>query len=369
MNTITIIYKNYENDTFSVKTLKNLGKAIAFVLREEIDRYLFLSDGRIIAGESWNYHDFRMFKVRNGIVLQVGYNDFDYIETIPYLYTNTGNLYKSKGSEKWLETLDGAEHIHSFYSKEAIDNFLKEKYKEAINNYYIMSHECIYTDSYLYECGHYIEEDETDYNEIYYSKLSGNSSKCLQTLLVEDGISAGSEDYFNLAEAIKLFSERKTETEEVSKIHERYGLCFGCLNARNTRIKTWYHGLQAFNKTKDKSVNGSIERVIDIMSNNKWDICVSSDPIGPIGLMYKGNVDRYYDHDTWSYLDENGNRIPGRENENSDHDEGILNSAKKPVSLWVKSWYWETLNSADRSELLQFSDELNLKIVTLPSRK
>ena len=116
MNTITIIYKNYENDTFSVKTLKNLGKAIAFVLREEIDRYLFLSDGRIIAGESWNYHDFRMFKVRNGIVLQVGYNDFDYIETIPYLYTNTGNLYKSKGSEKWLETLDGAEHIHSFYS-------------------------------------------------------------------------------------------------------------------------------------------------------------------------------------------------------------------------------------------------------------
>ena len=258
MRNITVIYKNYENNSFSVKTLENLGKAIAFVLKEEIDRYLFLSDGEVIAGDSWNGDDFRMFKVRNGIVLQVGYNNFN------YLYTNTGNLYKSKGSEKWLETLDGAEQIHSFYSKEAIYDFLKEKYKEAINNYYIMSHECTCTDSYMYECGHYTEEDEVYYDKIYYNQ-SGNSSKCLQTLLIEDGISAGSEDYFNLAEAIKLFSERKTETEEVSKTHERYGLCFGCLNAKNTRIKTWYHGLQAFNKTKDKSVNGSIERVIDIL--------------------------------------------------------------------------------------------------------
>ena len=363
MNTITIIYKNYENDTFSVKTLGNIEKAIAFVLKEEIDRYLFLSNGEVIAGDSWNGDDFRMFKVRNGIVLQVGYNNFN------YLYTNTGNLYKSEGGEKWFETLDGVEPQYSLYSREAINNFLKEKYKEVINNYHVIIHETLYTDSYLYECGHYTEDDESYCDEIYHNKVSGNSSKCLQTLLIEDGVSAGSEDYFNLAEAIKLFSERKTETEEVSKTHERYGLCFGCLNARNTRIKTWYHGLQAFNKTKDKSVNGSIERVIDIMSNNKWDICVSSDPIGPIGLMYKGNVDRYYDHDTWSYLDTNGNRIPGRENENSDHDEGILSSAKKPVGIWVKNWYWKEMNLEDKEELLQFSDELNLKIMTLPSRK
>ena len=368
MNTITVIYKSYENNSFSVKTLKNLGESIAFVLREEIDRYLFLENGNVIAGESWNGHDFKMRKVRNGIVLQVGYNDFDYVETISYLYTNTGNLYKSEGGEKWLETLDGIKQQYSFYSKEVINNFLKEKYKEVINNYYIMSHECIYTDSYLYECGHYVDEDEIYYDKIYYSKTSGNSSKCLSVLLEQDGISAGSEDYFNIAEAIRLFAERKTETKEVSQTHKRYGLCFGCINAKNTRIKTWYHGLQAFNRTEDKGINGSIERVVDIMSH-KWDICVSSDAIGPIGLIYKGHVDRYYDHDTWSYLDDNGNRIPGMENENSDHDEGILSSAKKPVGLWVKSWYWETLNSADREELSLFSDELNLKIVTLPSRK
>lgn len=368
MNTITIIYKDYENNSFSVKTTKDIEKAIAFVLKGEIDRYLFLENGNVIAGESWNGYDFKMHKVRNGIVLQVGYNDFDYVETISYLYTNTGNLYKSKGGEKWLETLDGVEQIHSFYSKEAIYDFLKEKYKEAINNYYIMSHECTCTDSYMYECGHYTEEDEVYYDKIYCSKVSGKSSKCLQVLLEQDGVSAGSEDYFNLTEAIKLFSERKTETEKVSETHKRYGLCFGCLNARNTRIKTWYHGLQAFNRTEDKGINGSIERVVDIMSN-KWDICVSSDAIGPIGLTYKGPVDRYYDYDTWSYLDGNGNRIPGRENENSDHDEGILDSAKKPVSLWVKSWYWESLNSADREELSLFLDELNLKMVTLPSRK
>ena len=367
MNTITIIYKNYENNSFSVKTLENLGKAIAFTLRCDIDRYLFLSDGKVIAGESWNGDDFQMLKVRNGIVLQVGYNDFDYKKTTNYLYTNTGNLYKSEGGEKWLEALDGVEQQHSFYSKEVIYNFLKDKYKEVISNYRIVTYESAYIDSYLYECGHYTEEDEVYYDKIYYNQ-SGNSSKCLQTLLIEDGISAGSEDYFSLAEAIKLFSERKTETEVITKTHERYGSCFGCLNARNTRIKTWYHGLQAFNRTEDKGINGSIERVVDIMSH-KWDICVSSDAIGPIGLTYKGTVDRYYDHDTWSYLDGNSNRIPGRENENSDHDEGILNSAKKPVSLWVKSWYWESLNSADRSELLQFSDELNLKVVTLPSRK
>ena len=30
---------NYENDTFSVKTLGNIVKAMAFTLREEIDRY------------------------------------------------------------------------------------------------------------------------------------------------------------------------------------------------------------------------------------------------------------------------------------------------------------------------------------------
>lgn len=368
MNTITIIYKNYENDTFSVKTLGNIEKAIAFTLREEIDRYLFLENGNVIAGESWNDHDFRMLKVRNGVVLQVGYNDLDYMKTIHYLYTNTGNLYKLEGGEKYLETLDGVKQQYSFYSREAINNFLKEKYKETISNYYIVTYESIYTDSYLYECGHYVDEDdETDYDEIYYSK-SGKSSKCLSILLEQDGVRAGSEDYFNLGEAIRLFAERKTETKEVSQTHKRYGLCYGCINAKNTRIKTWYHGLQAFNRTEDKDINCSIERVVDIMSH-KWDICVSSDAIGPIGLIYKGHVDRYYDHDTWSYLDDNGNRIPGMENENSDHDEGILSSAKKPVGLWVKSWYWETLNSADREELSLFSDELNLKIVTLPSRK
>ena len=362
MNTITIIYKNYENNSFSVKTLKNLGESIAFVLREEIDRYLFLSNGKVIAGDSWNGDDFRMYKTRNGVVLRIGYNDFD------YMYTNTGNLYKLEGGEKYLETLDGVKQQYSFYSREVINNFLKEKYKEEISNYRIVTYESVYIDSYLYECGHYTEEDEVYYDKIYHNKVSGNSSKCLQTLLIEDGISASSEDYFSLAEAIRLFAERKTETEVITKTHERYGSCFGCLNARNTRIKTWYHGLQAFNRTEDKGINGSIERVVDIMSH-KWDICVSSDAIGPIGLTYKGPVDRYYDHDTWSYLDGNDNRIPGRENENSDHDEGILNSAKKPVSLWVKSWYWESLNSADRSELLQFSNELNLKVVTLPSRK
>lgn len=368
MNTITIIYKSYEDDTFSVKTLGNMRKAIAFTLREEIDRYLFLENGNVIAGESWNGHDFKMRKVRNGIVLQVGYNDFDYVETISYLYTNTGNLYKLEGDEKYLEALDGVKQQYSFYSREAINNFLKEKYKEEISNYRIVTHESVYIDSYLYECGHYTEEeDEVYYDKIYYNQ-SGNSSKCLQTLLIEDGISAGSEDYFSLAEAIKLFSERKTETEVITKTHERYGLCYGCLNAKNTRIKTWYHGLQAFRKTEDKDINSSIERVVDIMSH-KWDICVSSDAIGPIGLIYKGPVDRYYDHDTWSYLDGNGNRIPGRENENSDHDEGILNSAKKPVGIWVKSWYLESLNSADREELSTFSDELRLKVVTLPSRK
>ena len=147
MNTITIIYKNYENDTFNVKTLGNIGKALAFTLRCDIDRYLFLSDGKVIAGESWNDHDFRMFKVGNGVVLQVGYNDFDYIETIQYLYTNTGNLYKLEGGEKWLEALDGVEQQHSFYSKEVIYNFLKDKYKEVISNYRIVTYESVYIDS------------------------------------------------------------------------------------------------------------------------------------------------------------------------------------------------------------------------------
>ena len=160
MNTITIIYKNYENNSFSVKTLENLGKAIAFTLRCDIDRYLFLSDGKVIAGESWNGADLQMFKTEIGLSVRVGYNDFDYKKTTNYLYTNTGNLYKSEGGEKWLEALDGVEQQHSFYSKEVIYNFLKDKYKEVISNYRIVTYESVYIDSYLYESSHYTEEDE-----------------------------------------------------------------------------------------------------------------------------------------------------------------------------------------------------------------
>ena len=54
MNTITIIYKNYENDTFSVKTLGNIEKAIAFTLREEIDSFVFIYDP--IIQKMWFYH-------------------------------------------------------------------------------------------------------------------------------------------------------------------------------------------------------------------------------------------------------------------------------------------------------------------------
>lgn len=353
-NIITVIYKDDSFDSSLIKTFESLTKAIAFVLKNEIDKYLFLKNGEILAGSS-SFHELKAFKIEKGIILQlqVGYC---------YIYTNTGNLYKLEDGS------DIGEQI--FFSEKAIYDFLKEEYKDAVSNYCIVSHYTVYTDSYSYECGHYDadEDEECGYYEIYHNNKSGNESKCLQELLQEDGIDIVSDDYFNLAEAIRLFAEQKTETDTIiTKIHKRHGLCHGCLNARNTRIKTWYHGLQAFRKTDD-GLNGSIQRVIDIMSN-KWDICVSSDPIGPIGLMYKGSVDRYYDHDTWSYLDECGNRIPGHENKNSDHDEGILNSTRKAVGIWVKSWYLESLNSADLQELSLFSNELNLKIVTLPARK
>ena len=358
MNTIiTIVYKDDSFDSsYSIKTVGNLVKAIAFVLREETDKYLFLKNGKILAGSSWN-DELKAFRLDNVIIPHAGsYGG------LQYLYTNTGNLYKLDD----VVIGDIGEQI--FFSEKAIYGFLKEEYKDAVSNYCIVSHYTVYTDSYSYECGHYVDEDEDETcDEIYHNNVSGNSSKCLQTLLQKDGIDIASDDYFNLAEAIRLFAEQTAETKTITKTYKRHGLCHGCINARNTRIKTWYHGLQAFRKTDD-GLNGSIQRVIDIMSN-KWDICVSSDPIGPIGLMYKGSVDRYYDHDTWSYLDECGNRIPGHENKNSDHDEGILNSTRKAVCIWVKSWYLESLNPADLQELSLFSDELNLKIVTLPARK
>ena len=67
----------------------------------------------------------------------------------------------------------------------------------------------------------------------------------------------------------------------------------------------YFHGTMAYNHC---TIEESMQRILDVNSNPSWQICCSTRPLGPCGIMVKGDVIAVSNIDLCSQLDDNGRR-------------------------------------------------------------
>jgi hypothetical protein len=110
----------------------------------------------------------------------------------------------------------------------------------------------------------------------------------------------------------------------------------------------FFHGTMAYNHC---TLEESIQRAIDVMDNPSWQICCSTRPLGPWGIMTKGNVLAVSNIDLCSQIDEHGRRYYDAghwraesmvyspkdiDNTKWHHNEIVMNNHKL-TSLWVSN--------------------------------
>ncbi len=128
---------------------------------------------------------------------------------------------------------------------------------------------------------------------------------------------------------------------------------------------TKYHGLAAYSGTF--SPDKAIDNAKDLINNPSWEICCSTRPIGPIGLVINGTVITASNVDLCSMIDRNnGKRFfeVSKDDHRAckgiihyayqlkkqwDHDE-IVTKDNTVVAVWVKDW------ASD--EFRKYADEL-----------
>ena len=115
-----------------------------------------------------------------------------------------------------------------------------------------------------------------------------------------------------------------------------------------------YHGLAAYSGTKEAT--GAEENAIAIQENPEWQICCSTRPIGPIGLVIEGTTITASNVDLYTRVDlENGKRyfvITDDKHDRAcrgiihsasqlekkwDHDE-IVTQNNSIARVWIKDW-------------------------------
>ena len=67
----------------------------------------------------------------------------------------------------------------------------------------------------------------------------------------------------------------------------------------------YFHGTMAY---RHCTLEESMQRILDVKDNSSWQICCSTRPLGPCGIMVKGDVIAVSNIDLCSEIDENGRR-------------------------------------------------------------
>ena len=104
-----------------------------------------------------------------------------------------------------------------------------------------------------------------------------------------------------------------------------------------------FHGIAAYRGTRRPMQQlRAIENCFDKQ------IAVATRPIGPIGVMFTGEVIAAYPQDCWSWVDEEGNRLPGEDWEDYQCPADLGDSSD--LERWLKEMHHNWFGS-DYAEL------------------
>jgi hypothetical protein len=211
----------------------------------------------------------------------------------------------------------------------------------------------------VYQCGH--EETRKDISEYHntYVVFGDGSTKCTYNPYEYRYYSFGAINRLPDVEEFSLFPKRIRENlpcdeyREEEIIQEIEDVCPGCKRAKTLGDLIVTHGVSAFNRAD--SFEEIYSRLLkmnfakELYPEAEFCCCSEGTYIGPIGIAVKGNITAYFETDVYSYILENGKRGWCNEHK-SDHDEYWV-TAPEIQYLWVKEWYWETLDKGQRQML------------------
>lgn len=225
-----------------------------------------------------------------------------------------------------------------------------------------------------------------EYNEERdkYIKIKQKISRCNNS--IEEFEKTGS--YLELYEPDKFISRSingkfsyysRYATRNVVKHKNKKDVCHGCKCAAEHKNDTVNHGVSAYNHADD--VYDVLDRIEWVIDDPNWEVCCSNKDIylGPIGVTSKAKIVSWFPIDVCSSMNEEGKRyitpkgikrltnytekgvVP------TDHDEYWVTNMK-PMSIWVKKWWWNDLYDEDKDILAKKAEELNLDLIFIESR-
>ena len=229
-------------------------------------------------------------------------------------------------------------------------------------------------EAYVFECGHTeYEEFDIEFGHLY-------------TIDEFDGFEINEE-----TKELKLYRNTRGQCEECEWLYSNFRedeieyferiYCDEMPQPEGFEHVVKYHGLAAYSGSH--TPKHAIENAKELIANPSWEVCCSTRPIGPIGLVIDGititasNVDlcthvdvnngrRYYEVDS----DSNNRASRGiihyayQLQKKWDHDE-IVTKDNKPAAIWIKDWAIEDFK--DAADIL--CEEYNLELVIIKTEE
>ena len=196
-----------------------------------------------------------------------------------------------------------------------------------------------------------------DYDSVYFEvNDEGN--------VIWESIDMGqfADEVYELAQYIDVDEEEYYDTVETD-------MCQSCIKEKvheTNKYMVVTHGLSAFDKAVT-DLSDIDSKLSHMLGEPDTEYCgCTTRHCGPVGVEVQALVSHHFDHDCWSMYN-GGIRIYGHENKYSDHDELWFSHIKRINNLWVKSWYWNKLDSANRSYLEEMANDYNTVIKVIPA--
>lgn len=204
---------------------------------------------------------------------------------------------------------------------------------------------------YCVKCGKYCydEYNSMDYFGVNYFELDDNGNIIWKEVECGNFID---EVYENATYDEGLEEEEYSDCYAVEE-------CDSCYEERTHEVNQYMvvnHGLSAFDR-EVTDLSDIDSKLSHMLGEPEIEYCgCTTRHCGPVGITAQAMVSHHFDHDCWSTYD-GGVRVYGRENVHSDHDELWFSRIKRIDCLWVKTWYWSKLDSADKMFLQEMAKD------------
>ena len=249
-----------------------------------------------------------------------------------------------------------------------------------------------------YACGHTrVHEHRAEEFDAFYTVFADGSIKegC-ETMFIEpvwfklnknkvaeqDDISADDINKCRKDSAIRTFKKVRNDI----KINRINCKCPGCKLAVNHENDIVTHGL---NECSSTTFEGMLQRAKYVATETNSEICFAGDRLkegmmSVMGISGTGNIVSYYPVDIGSGIAPNGRRMLNKYSPNEDSIFRLYDDAEKrnaikrdeywvnrfkPMYIWIKDYYYESLNNSQLEQLNQVTIELGINIKIITTRK